>query len=257
MLHSFKTYNFLRKLEEAVESPALKSLKGSKDPSKLEKAYNDMIPFFKKIEGLLKKAIKGSVPKRKLGNIRVYTNIKPLESFKDKVLNRGKNPAEIGDLVRGAVLFDDQSDAEEFVKRLTRREGSKVVEVDRKTKAGKDPVYGYYGGIHIDMQFDGLTTELQVMTKRLWKFKAVAHKIYTATRSNKGGPDVSTQMQSQNVFKHGNKPSYKGGHRSRQYEGYIVEDNSLTDGCVIVEGISFAIEELEDFGNWKEVDIFA
>jgi hypothetical protein len=141
---------------------------------------------------------------RKFKNQEIYAQIKPLDSLLDKVGNRGKSIMEINDLIRGAVVFDTKDDADKFVADLIRKNKSKVVEVEEKEKGG-DPVYGYYGAYHLLVDMDGVYSEVQVMTKNLWKQKKKAHKIYSASRSSSTGPSKQDMQLSKQIFNRGNK----------------------------------------------------
>jgi hypothetical protein len=141
---------------------------------------------------------------RKFKNQEIYAQIKPLDSLLDKVGNRGKSIMEINDLIRGAVVFDTKDDADKFVADLIRKNKSKVVEVEEKEKGG-DPVYGYYGAYHLLVDMDGVYSEVQVMTKNLWKQKKKAHKIYQANRSSSSGPSKQDMQLSKQIFNRGNK----------------------------------------------------
>jgi len=150
---------------------------------------------------------------RKFKNHEIYAQIKPLKSLLDKVGNRGKSVMEINDLIRGAVVFDDKEDADRFVNDLVRKHGQKVVEVEEKLKGG-DPVYGYYGAYHLLVDIDGIYSEIQVMTKNLWKQKKKAHTIYQASRSSSAGPSKLDKQTSKQIFTRGNKVE------SVEYEDY-------------------------------------
>jgi hypothetical protein len=100
------------------------------------------------------------------------------------------------------VTFDDADEAKEFVSAFTKLFRSRVVERDDK-KQGSDKEYGYYGAYHIGCLVDGLTTEIQVMTKRLRKYKSVAHKIYSDTREK--GANEYDKIKSRYLFRIGNE----------------------------------------------------
>lgn len=141
---------------------------------------------------------------RKFKNQEIYAQIKPLKSLLDKVGNRGKSVMEINDLIRGAVVFDTKEDADKFVQDLVRKNKDKVVEIEEKDKGG-DPVYGYYGAYHLLIDMEGVYSEVQVMTKNLWKQKKKAHKIYDANRSSSSGPSKQDMQLSKQIFNRGNK----------------------------------------------------
>lgn len=136
-----------------------------------------------------------------------FSGMKPVKSIISKVIDRGKSFKDLGDLIRGAILFDTQDELNQFVKDFSRKESSIIVKYEMKQK-GSDPTYGYYGSHHFDLNIDGFVIELQAMTKRLWKFKEPAHDIYNMTRDN-GGLTKADQMLSKRLFTMGNSPGYQ------------------------------------------------
>jgi ppGpp synthetase/RelA/SpoT-type nucleotidyltranferase len=180
--------------------------------SAIEDFYSNILPKLQEIEKkffkLLNKLAKG---KGMSGRNRVLAGVKPLKSVKSKVIVRGKPITELGDLVRGALLFEYPEDVEDFVKNFRRKYSSMITDYEVKEK-GKDSTFGYFGSHHFDLNIDGLVVELQVMTKKLWSYKDVAHDIYDKYRDviNKGGgPDSFDQSLSKKIFSLGNKPKYR------------------------------------------------
>jgi len=195
-------------MSEAAMSPLLRRAKYNPRTGNIEQIYNQMLPTFHQIKGKFEKIIKKNLDNKTRGNVKFYTNIKPLESLKDKVENRGKKFEEIGDIVRGALLFDTKDQADEFVSKFYRKNGGMVKDIDQKDK-GQDPEYGYYGSHHLDLQIDGLTVELQLMTKKLWTYKSAAHDIYSQNRSKEGAPSAQDTYTSKKLFSMGNRGKFK------------------------------------------------
>lgn len=149
------------------------------------------------------------------GIMKKYTNrdkakfiydTKTVTSVVSKVVSRGKKLTDLGDLVRGAILFDSQEELDDFVKNFTRKEKSIITDHDHKEKGG-DKTYGYYGSHHFDLNINGLTVELQAMTKKLWKFKDTAHEIYNNTRDSGIITKADIEL-SKKIFKLGNSPKF-------------------------------------------------
>ena len=187
------------------------------DQKKIAEFYNQLLPKLQHVEKTFEAVLRASLPKRiskwkgpgeyqKAHNVNpvVLTDIKTLGSVISKV-KRGKKVEQIGDLVRGAVLFPDHASVEEFVKSFVRKNQGIIAKHEIKAHGG-DLDYGYYGSQHLDLMIDGLRVELQVMTQKLWKMKHAAHVIYTKTREE--GATESDKIQSRNIFKQGNKPKY-------------------------------------------------
>ena len=102
--------------------------------------------------GIINKLIPANVRK----TTKFLYNSKPVESIVSKVFTRGKQFSKLGDLVRGALLFQDQADLDNFVKDFERKNGSLIKAVERKEKGG-DKTYGYYGSIHYDLEITALS----------------------------------------------------------------------------------------------------
>lgn len=136
-------------------------------------------------------------------NYKFIYQIKSMGSIIDKIITRNKSLEDLSDMVRGAVLFKDGDELDKFVKNLKRKNNGYVVGYEFKEK-GSDPIYGYYGSHHFDLNIDGLDVELQVMTEKLWNYKEAAHGIYTKWRSKKGVIDKFDSNLSKKLFNLGN-----------------------------------------------------
>ncbi|PNX47990.1 MAG: hypothetical protein BV459_03230 [Thermoplasmata archaeon M11B2D] len=115
-------------------------------------------------------------------NTKILVDFKSLDSFIDKAVNRGKDPKQIHDVLRGAILVPEKHDVLDVVKRLKKRA---VVQSYEYKDEKADPEYGYRGSHHFKIVVGDIIAEVQVMTKKLWAWKEEAHKIYTKYRSLK------------------------------------------------------------------------
>lgn len=206
--------SFLSNHPKVKELNKLSNTRGS-TPNEIEKSledtYNSLKPELDKRERALLKLLTKVATNKGKGNVRVLTDVKSLNSVKSKALKRGKSLADIGDLVRGALLFDYPEDVEEFVKRFRRKNSNIILDYEGKERGG-DHVFGYHGSHHFDLNIDGLVSELQVMTKKLWSYKAAAHEVYNKYRDilNTGGqPSRADAALSKKLFDLGNKPKYR------------------------------------------------
>lgn len=154
----------------------------------------------------------------------VHGGIKSLKSIMSKVVARNKPLSGIGDLIRGAMLFKNEKELNEFIEDLKRHGKVKILDIDVKKK-GDDKVYGYYGGVHLDIEINDITIELQAMTERLWKYKFVAHDVYDKVRDGLKVTDDVLQY-SRDLFKLGNKPKFVRESLDEETDGY--------DGWVIL-----------------------
>lgn len=149
-----------------------------------------------KLVDMVKSSYRGKSP-------TIKSRIKPLRSVLDKTIKRKKEFGSTNDLLGAAILLDDKDEVDDYVKRFIRKNKKNVKAVEEKVPGGKNE-YGYYGAFHIDVEIDGMINELQVMTKRLWQKKGVAHTIYTTSRSRKGGATPHEKMMSRKIFRKGN-----------------------------------------------------
>jgi len=153
----------------------------------LAKAYHAIEPKMEEVHQKFKEILESLVGKKGLSSsqFKVITNLKTLKSVISKVLHRGKDLRNVGDLVRGSILFKHTEDVDNFVEDFQRKYPSLIVDTESKHK-GSDETFGYYGSHHFDLNIDGVITELQVMTKKLYDYKNVAGQIRTAHRDTLG-----------------------------------------------------------------------
>jgi hypothetical protein len=196
--------------------------------SKITTAYDAYKHLFSTVKSDLERMVKADIYKYQ--KTKFLTDIKSLKSVVDKAVDRHQGIGGLGDLVRGAVLFDTKEDADVFVKKFVHSHKDKIVEYEEKVR-GNDPVYGYFGSHHIKLIIDGLFTELQIMTRKLWTYKDAAHQIYDKYRSSGHGPDKFDANLSKHIF--------------------AVANESVD------MPVEFTIGELEEmyYDNWKEVDL--
>jgi ppGpp synthetase/RelA/SpoT-type nucleotidyltranferase len=164
---------------------------------------------FSEVERKFVETIKKSLPNKGSGKqFQFIHQLKSLPSIVDKVLNRDKNPMKISDLVRGAVLFKNGDEMDNWISDFKRKYSPYISSYEFKDK-GSDPKFGYYGSHHFDLKIDGMTVELQVMPAKLWKYKIAAHNIYDKWRSSiTPVPEIEKQL-SKYLFNLGNKTYLK------------------------------------------------
>lgn len=169
----------------------------------IQKHMDMMVDVEAKFTALVKKHL----PKK--GSSMEYTFIHQLKSpssIINKVIMRNRPLIDIGDLVRGAVLFKNHADMDAFIKAFRRKESSIITDYDYKAKGG-DPTFGYYGSHHFDLNIGGFPTELQVMPMKLWNYKdgpGGAHTIYDKWRTNPSKMPKIDQQLSKKLFNMGN-----------------------------------------------------
>lgn len=153
----------------------------------------------RRLEAMLKRACSGQA--------KVLVGVKSFNSFKDKVINRGRPASDVTDLLRAAVLTDSEEQTQQVIHNLKKSE--RYSELEHKDK-GSDPKFGYYGSYHLKLVLDGVRCEVQVMTRRLWTYKEWGHQFYNQFRSG-GTPDPEVLRKSKMVFAMGNYMPMKGG----------------------------------------------
>ena len=198
MVHDNEVVSFEKRLKTGKSD--VNALK-----AQVETLYNNYKDALATIRKKFETLIRRDLPR---GNdVKFISDTKTIASVIDKAISRKKGFMSINDLVRGAVLFRQQSDMDDFVKRFTRKNASILVEAEHKARGG-DATYGYYGSHHFSLNIDGIIVELQVMTQKLWAYKHAAHQIYTSTRSKAEGPSKQDKHLSKELFSRGNKPAY-------------------------------------------------
>lgn len=208
--------DFLTETERLIENELfkldaeIKKFDENKGKMPYDKAVEEVEKILKKYSDAITKTLdKFTVTMKKYtnrGKAKFIYDTKTVTSVVSKVVSRGKKLTDLGDLVRGAILFDSQEELDEFVKNFTRKESSMITDHDHKEKGG-DKTYGYYGSHHFDLNINGLTVELQAMTKKLWKFKDNAHDIYNKTRDSGVITKADIEL-SKKIFKLGNAPKF-------------------------------------------------
>lgn len=193
----------------------------------LEAAYYEIIvPIAKerldKFNRTLNKFLSSSKFRKLSEKPKFMSQIKKLDGLESKVVKRGKKLTQIGDLVRGAILFKNPEEVEMFVEEFRRKNKALISDYEFK-KRGKDPQFGYFGSHHLDLMIDGLVVELQVMTKKLWSYKEAAHEIYKNLRDADRVADTFDSRLSKMLFDLGNKPGY----RREGYMGEQEEDDLM------------------------------
>ena len=232
-----KIISFSEYLKESVKQNLLKL---SKDVRKLDALKDTMsreavVEAIEKILESLSGDIDSTLTKFKRlmrdytkdSSTKFLTSTKKIAGIISKILDRNKKFTELGDLVRGAVLFKTQEELDEFVKKFSRKHKDLIVKYESKDKGG-DAKFGYYGSHHFDLNIDGLIVELQAMTIKLWNYKDAAHKIYKSARDNSSGPTKQDMQQSKDLF-------FKGNTQRRVYEE-VEEDLFEYDSWVLPEG---------------------
>ena len=127
---------------------------------------------------------------------QLETNVKPYSSMRRKMeANHAKHPLELSDLVRGRLFFSDQFDHNETVDMLSKLFGNKIANIDDKKHHSKEHGLEYHGVVHVDLSFDGVNFELQVMPIEFKPYKEFAHQIYEKFRNPKTYDKLSDKQK--------------------------------------------------------------
>ena len=166
-----------RKVKPISAQPwADSSAKTSSDVATMYRKYIKTIEAAKNaFEKKMKSSVKG------VANPKILVDVKTLKSMVDKIVKRGKKPGAISDWLRGAILVKTEEDVVTVSKNVFKA-FDRVEEYEEKNRGG-DKTYGYYGSKHFLATVNGITSEIQVMTTKLWAYKGRAHKIYDKYRS--------------------------------------------------------------------------
>ena len=213
----------IAKLERAVASGAPKAVTDELFDKVMDKYQSLLDRSFDKAKAIIKQN------SRKIPPIKMYFNAKPIKSIKDKVINRGKRFSELNDLVRGTITFKTSKEADDWVKAFVRKAPGNLVGEYEKKEKGQETQYGYYGPHHLLLDVGGIYFELQVMSRKMWSYKAAAHDIYAQNRSKAGGPSSGARHMSNKLFNMGNQSGYRRESFEDDDEWELVEEINFED----------------------------
>ena len=182
----------------------IKDFTGKNDKEKVVALYKKYEPIIedrlKKYESGLKTALKG------VQNAKIMVDVKKLRAFVNKTVDRGKDPSKMNDWLRGSILVNDEKDIGIVSKNIFKAFKS-VSEFDPKER-GDDKQFGYYGSVHFSVDVDGVNTEIQLMTKKLYSAKKVAGGQYDDFRS--ASDAIKGSKETQKLLRHGKRAFDKG-----------------------------------------------
>lgn len=138
---------------------------------------------------------------------KIVASVKPETSIDNKLTRwaaagNGRDMSTMFDVLRGSILVADPEEVHEVIKNLSK--GEKIVKYEHKSDP--DPTWGYYGTHHLDILVNGVVAEVQIMTKRLYYRKKVAHKIFSKHRTNIEALPHAEKVRSKLLFQYGNAP---------------------------------------------------
>ena len=170
----------------------------------LTNIYALLEPELNRIKKDYKKFLAETIKKRDRKRVKIIVGIKSLDSLKSKVIERGKSLSSVKDLVRATILLREDDEVKKLYCDIMRKK-SEVIRCTEKEK-GSDADFGYYGSYHIIFFYKGLNVELQIMTRKLWSYKAVAHEFYDKYRNDEhSNIDKFDLHLSKMFFSKGNK----------------------------------------------------
>ena len=177
----------------------------------LSNIYLLLEPKLTSIKKSYKNFLEGMIKKRDKKRAKVIVSVKSLDSLKSKVIERKKSLANVKDLVRATILLGTDEEVKKLYSTITRKK-TEVIRCASKDKGG-DVEYGYYGSYHIIFFYKGLNVELQIMTRKLWSYKAVADEFYHKYRDEENpNIDKFDLHLSKMFFSKGNKEQIKHKH---------------------------------------------
>jgi len=197
--------SLLRKNKDVIDyvkNKASNRLDSKSEEEAIKSIYKAVLPDLNKRDRELKNTLQKLSKKYK--NTDIKTRVKPLDSVISKVVKRGKSLADAPDLIGGMIITQSSEDAESVAKDIQRKMRSNILSFEKKTTGGNNRA-GYQGAYHIDLDYDGITAEIQIFSKGVYKKKALAHKIYTATRDT--GASEHELAMSRKLFAQGVRES--------------------------------------------------
>ncbi len=155
--------------------------------SELTNIYTLLEPELNSIKKSYRSFLADMIKKKDKKRVKIIVGVKPLSSLKSKVIERGKSLSKINDLVRATILLNSDDEVKKLYCDILRKK-SEVIRCTQKERGGGVNL-GYYGSYHIIFFYKGLNVELQIMTRKLWSYKAVAHEFYDKYR-DKNNPNI-------------------------------------------------------------------
>ena len=223
----------------------IKDFTGKNDKEKVVALYKKYEPIIedrlKKYESGLKTALKG------VQNAKIMVDIKKLRAFVNKTVDRGKDPSKMNDWLRGSILVNDEKDIGIVSKNIFKAFKS-VSEFDPKER-GDDKQFGYYGSVHFSVDVDGVNTEIQLMTKKLYSAKKVAGGQYDDFRS--ASDAIKGSKETQKLLRHGKRAFDKG---NSQGGGAGVSVDKQKSKYVKVSGLTSTDRQTRRFLKPKKAD---
>lgn len=195
----------------------LKASGEKKDPeTEAREVYANALGTITQVERKLSRLLKRVAPK----DSKILIDIKKEDAFVDKVVNRGKAADKITDVLRSAVLVENQDELDKLIANIEKY--ATIYEHEVKNEH-EDKEYGYHGSHHFLITIDDVLIEVQAMTKRLWAYKLPAHDIYNKWRSVDEFDSAiakKEKQQSKILFKKGNKSviELEAGERLSKYK---------------------------------------
>ena len=167
-----------------LDSKEIKEFEETRDleskQKELENIYALLSPKLNIIKTSYRKFLADTIKKKDKKRVKIIVGIKSLNSLKSKVIEREKSLGSVKDLVRATILLQEEDEVKKLYYDIKRKK-SEVIRCTQKER-GSDVDFGYYGSYHIIFFFKGLNVELQIMTRKLWSYKAVAHEFYDKYR---------------------------------------------------------------------------
>ena len=223
----------------------IKDFTGKNDKEKVVALYKKYEPIIedrlKKYESGLKTALKG------VQNAKIMVDVKKLRAFVNKTVDRGKDPSKMNDWLRGSILVNDEKDIGIVSKNIFKAFKS-VSEFDPKER-GDDKQFGYYGSVHFSVDVDGVNTEIQLMTKKLYSAKKVAGGQYDDFRS--ASDAIKGSKETQKLLRHGKRAFDKG---NSQGGGAGVSVDKQKSKYVKVSGLTSTDRQTRRFLKPKKAD---
>lgn len=183
-----------------------------RDIEKVERRLESIYSAFEPDLFVIKKAyrgfLEGMIKKKDKKRVKIVVGIKSFDSLCSKVIERQKKLSEIKDLVRATILLSSDDEVKKLYRDITRKK-LEVIRCQHKHKGG-DSLFGYYGAYHIIFFYRGLNVELQIMTRRLWSYKEVAHDLYNRYRDEESSNIDKSDLQCcKFIFSKGNQPKHQ------------------------------------------------
>lgn len=160
----------------------------------LSQQYRDVLPKLQKVLGQITHSLRQSFPQNFTIESSIKTEASVLRKCQDK---QCQDIDKLSDLIRGRLFFPSSFTYQQVLHRLIKTFKQKIVKIEWKKSYDHGLIYR--GILHIDLEVDGITFELQIMPLGFRPFVEPQHKIYALLRDD---PKLDKEVKNRLIKMH-------------------------------------------------------